>query len=105
MTSTDIIVTSESIFADMQRVADGIKKEVESQLKETFSTFEVVEHLPAEMNDPEMSYRMRVKVDNDGHIKVKTVKKDHNTDWLVNIEKYEKGEEKRVENGRQEKIE
>lgn len=106
MASPPKVTTSDCIFADMQRVADSIKKEIESQLKEKFNTFEVVEHLPAEAGDPEMSYRMRIKVNDGGHIKVKTLQKDPNTDWLVNIEKYEKGQpEKEVENGRQEKAE
>ena len=82
-----------SIFNDMQRIADKIKNNVESQLNEAFRTFEVVEDLSTDKlaNDPNSYCRMKIKTDDNGHVKVKTMQKDPGTDWDVEVEEYDKG--------------
>ena len=82
-----------SLFKDMQRIADKIKSDVENQLHEAFRTFEVIEDMTPEKlgNDENAFYRMKIKTDDNGHVKVKTMQKDPGTDWKVEVEEYDKG--------------
>jgi len=74
----------------IQSFADSIKRDVESSLRTTFDTFEVLEHTAS--LDPENTYYdMKVKVNDNGHVKVKTVHKEPGKDWDVHVEEYHKG--------------
>jgi len=79
------------IFERMQRIADSIKRDVEDQLSRTFHTFRVLEHRPVEDPSQHSSYSMKIKTDDDGHVRVKTDQKQVNSDWKVNVEEYNKG--------------
>ena len=78
-------------FNSIQGLADRIKKDVEKDLNRTFSTFDVTESHPI-LTDPEhTSYYMRVKTDDNGHVRVKTIKKNPGSDWQTHIEEYNRG--------------
>jgi len=85
--------SSESLFKEMQRIADKIKSQVESQLSEDFRTFDVIEDLqPSSIKpDERTSYKMMIKTDDNGHVKVKTMRKDPGSDWKVEVEEYDRG--------------
>lgn len=76
----------------MQKIADKIKRDVENQLNEDFRTFEVIENMTPKMQDEKnMCYRMKIKTDDNGHVKVKTMQKDPGSDWKVEVEEYDRG--------------
>jgi len=78
-------------FSSIQNLANRIKKDVERELNRTFDTFDVMEHHPI-LTDPEhTSYYMRVKTDDNGHVRVKTIKKEPGTDWRTHVEEYYRG--------------
>jgi len=78
-------------FDSIQHLADNIKNDVERELNKTFETFDVMEHYPI-LTDPEhTSYYMRVKTDDNGHVRVKTIKKDPQSDWQTHVEEYYRG--------------
>jgi len=78
-------------FSSIQRLADRIKSDVERELNRSFETFNVMEHHPI-LTDPEhTSYYMRVKTDDNGHVRVKTVKKEPGSDWQTHVEEYQRG--------------
>jgi len=84
-TATDILIHAEE-FIRMKK-----------QLNQAFNTFEVVEHLPPQIDDPEhTSYRMKVKVDDNGHVRLKTVEKEPGQDWDVHVEEYDRGDKKAI---------
>jgi len=86
-------------FGNIQSLADQIKADVEKDLNRTFETFDVMEHHPI-LTDPEhTSYYMRVKTDDNGHVRVKTIKKEPNSDWQTHVEEYNRGKPA-VENGK-----
>jgi len=78
-------------FGSIQSLADSIKNDVERELNRSFETFDVMEHHPI-LTDPEhTSYYMRVKTDDNGHVRVKTMKKEPKSDWQTHVEEYYKG--------------
>jgi hypothetical protein len=78
-------------FGSIQKLADSIKNDVERELNRSFETFDVMEHHPI-LTDPEhTSYYMRVKTDDNGHVRVKTMKKEPKSDWQTHVEEYYKG--------------
>jgi len=78
-------------FSSIQSLADSIKNDVEREINRTFDTFDVMEHYPI-LTDPEhTSYYMRVKTDDNGHVRVKTIKKDPSSDWQTHVEEYHRG--------------
>jgi len=96
-----MLSTTGSIFSDMQRIADKIKWDVESQLNEAFRTFDVIEDLTPKMQDEKNTYcRMRIRTDDNGHVKVKTMQKDPGSDWKVEVEEYDRGN-KPIEAGKE----
>lgn len=87
----------------MQKIADRIKWDVEKQLDEAFRTFEVIEDMTPKMQDEKNTYcRMRIKTDDNGHVKVKTMRKDPGSDWKVEVEEFDRGN-KPIESGSQKK--
>lgn len=96
---------TESIFRDMQRVADKIKLDVESQLHEAFRTFEVIENLTPENlpRDEKAFYRMMIKTDDNGHVKVKTIEKEPGKPEKVEVQEYDKGTKSLEQGGQQQK--
>jgi len=78
-------------FSSIQSLADSIKSDVERDLNRSFETFDVIEHHPI-LTDPEhTSYYMRVKTDDNGHVRVKTIRKEPKSDWRTHVEEYYKG--------------
>jgi hypothetical protein len=79
----------------MQSIADHIRRDVEDTLQKSFQTFDVLEHtLP---NDENAYYKMKIKVDNNGHVKVKTAQKEPGKEWDVHVEEYERGSHSALE--------
>jgi len=96
---------STGLFSDMQRIADKIKWDVENQLQEAFKTFEVVEDLsPSVQDENNVYYRMKIRTDDNGHVKVKTLQKDPGSDWKVNVEEFDRGN-KAIEGGKSKSLE
>jgi hypothetical protein len=78
-------------FGSIQSLTDRIKNDVERELNRSFETFDVMEHHPI-LTDPEhTSHYMRVKTDDNGHVRIKTMKKEQHSDWQTHVEKYYKG--------------
>jgi len=78
-------------FSSIQGLANSIKDDVERELNRSFDTFDVMEHYPI-LTDPEhTSYYMRVKTDDNGHVRVKTIKKDPSSGWQTHVEEYSRG--------------
>jgi len=81
----------DSLFERMQWIADSVKRDVENRLNRTFNTFKVLEHKALEDPDQNASYYMKIKTDDNGHVRVKTMQKEPNSDWKVNVEEYDRG--------------
>jgi len=80
------------MLSDMQKIAEMIKSNVETQLNQSFRTFDVIEDMTPKMQDDKnMCYRMMIRTDDNGHVKVKTMRKDPGMDWKVEVEEYDKG--------------
>jgi len=81
----------EKSFKKMQEIADHIREDVESRLGMPFTTWNLLDYsFPI---DPEKSYvRMKIKTDDNGHVRVKTAKKEPGKPWDVNIEEYNRGD-------------
>jgi len=95
------MLSTTGLLSDMQKIADKIKRDVESQLNEAFRTFEVIEDMTPKMQDEKnMCCRMMIKTDDNGHVKVKTMRKDPGSDWKVEVEEYDRGN-KAMESGSQ----
>jgi hypothetical protein len=75
----------------IQGLADRIKRDVEKDLNRTFNTFDVTESHPILTDPKHTSYYMRVKTDDNGHVRVKTIKKDPGSDWQTHVEEYNRG--------------
>ena len=82
--------SGDNLFKQMQSLADSIKSDVEKQLNESFKQFEVLEHKALE--DPDnTSYFMKVKTDDNGHVKVKTTRHEPGQDWKTTVQEYDRG--------------
>jgi len=82
--------SGDKLFKQMQDLADTIRSDVEKQLNESFKQFDVLEHKALE--DPEhTSYYMKVKTDDNGHVKVKTTRHEPGQKWKTTIEEYDRG--------------
>jgi len=83
--------TSRTGFSSIQKLADRIRDDVEKSLNRHFDMFDVMEYHPI-LTDPEhTSYYMRVKTDDNGHVRVKTIKKLPGSDWQTHVEEYNRG--------------
>jgi len=77
-------------FQSWQNLADRIKNDVESQLNTNFDRFDVLEH--EAKKDPEhTSFFMKVKTDDNGHVKVKTTRHEAGGDWKTDVQEYDRG--------------
>jgi len=75
----------------IQSLADRIQKDVEKELNRSFNVFDVADYHPI-LTDPEnTSYYMRVKTDDNGYVRVKTIKKAPGSDWQTHVEEYQRG--------------
>jgi len=75
-----------ALFRSIQSLVGSIKNDAERELNRSFETFDVMEHHPI-LTDPEhTSYSMRVKTDDNGHVRIKTMKKEPNCDWQTHVE-------------------
>jgi len=79
-------------FSSIQSLADSIKRDVEKDLNRTFNTFDVVESHPILTDPKHTSYFMKVKTDDNGHVRVKTIKKAPGSDWQTHVEEYDRGQ-------------
>jgi len=82
-------------FNQMQDMANRFRQQVESQLGRSFFTWDLMDYsLPI---DPEKSYvRMKIKTDDNGHVRVKTAEKQPEKPWDVKVEEYDKGDKAMV---------
>lgn len=81
---------STGIVSDIQNIANKIKTSIESKLSKTFKTFNVVQSDPP--YDPQhSSYRMELITDDNGVVKVKTVRKECGQEWESYVEQYDQG--------------
>jgi len=79
-------------FSSIQALADNIKRDVEREVNRHFRTFDVMESYPI-LTDPEhTSYFMRVKTDDNGHVRVKTIQKTPGSEWQTHVEEYNRGQ-------------
>ena len=85
-----MLSTTGSFFDNIQSLANSIKSDVERQLNHSFREFDVLEH--EALNDPEnTSYYMKVKTDDNGHVKVKTTRHPAGGEWRTDIQEYDRG--------------
>ena len=79
------------LFENIQELADCIRADVEKQLNQSFKQFKVLEH--EALKDPEnTSYYMKLKTDDNGHVKVKTTRHPAGGEWKTEIQEYDKGQ-------------
>ena len=81
-------------FNSIQNLADCIHKDVEKELNRTFNTFDVMDYHPILTDPKHTSYYMKVKTDDNGHVRVKTIKKTPDSDWETHVEEYDRGQRK-----------
>ena len=82
--------SEDKFFNQMQDIANSIRSDVEKQLSQSFKQFDVLEHQALE--DPEhTSYFMKVKTDDNGHVKVKTTRHEPGSDWKTTVQEYDRG--------------
>jgi len=78
-------------YNSIQDLANRLKHDIERELNRNFNTFNVMEYYPI-LTDPEhTSYYMRIKTDDNGHVRVKTIKKLPGSDWKTHVEEYTRG--------------
>lgn len=79
-----------SLGTDIQNIANKVKNSIETKLSKTFKTFNVVTSDPP--YDPQhSSYRMEVLTDDNGVVRVKTVRKESGQEWESYVEQYDQG--------------
>jgi len=78
----------DSLFKTTQRLFDSIERDIENRFNNTFDTFKELEHKVLEDSE-HTSYFTRSKVNDNGHVHVKTVQKEPNSDWKVHVEEYD----------------
>jgi len=77
--------------SSIQKLADRIKCDVEKSLNRSFGMFDVMEFHPIMTDKDHTSYYMRIKTDDNGHVRVKTIKKEPGSDWKTHVEEYQRG--------------
>jgi len=78
-------------FDSIQNLADSIQRDIERDLNRSFNTFDVMESFPI-LTDPEYtSYYMRIKTDDNGHVRVKTIRKKPGSPWQSHVEEFHRG--------------
>lgn len=101
-------------FEDMNRISpfssgsssisdmfEGFRKKMEEEVK----AFEELEKNPPQLEDPEhTSCFMRVMTNDNGHVKVKTMKKTPETEWETRVDEYQPSLENK-DNGEKVQIE
>ena len=81
-------------FGSIQSLADRIQSDVEKELNRSFNTFDVMDYHPILTDPKHTSYYMKVKTDDNGHVRVKTIKKTPDSDWETHVEEYDRGQRK-----------
>lgn len=81
-----------SIGTDIQNIANKVKTSIESTLNKTFKTYNVVKSDPP-FDPAHSSYRMEVLTDDNGVVRVKTVRKESGHEWESYVEQYDQGGE------------
>jgi len=79
-----------SIGTDIQNIANKVKTSIETKLSKTFKTFDVVTSDPP-FDPAHSSYRMEVLTDDNGVVRVKTVRKESGQEWESYVEQYDQG--------------
>jgi len=79
------------ISNDILNIANRIRSDVERSLDRAFTRWDVLENDPLYFDPNHTTYRMKILTDDNGHVKVKTVKKDPGHDWETHIEEYDRG--------------
>ncbi len=83
--------TSKTGVNSIQQLANRIQKDVEKDLKRSFSMFDVLDYHPILTDPKHTSYYIRIKIDDNGYLRVKTIRKEPGKDFETHIEEYHKG--------------
>jgi len=77
----------------MERMSDTIRRDVERALDTSFHTWDLMDYtFPSVHFDPENSYyRMKIRTDDNGHVKVKTIEKEPGKPEKVQLEEFDRG--------------
>jgi len=78
-------------FNSIQNLANNIKHDVEKELNRNFKIFDVEDYHPILTDNEHTSYYLRMKTDDNGHVRVKTIKKIPGSDWKTHVEEYNRG--------------
>jgi len=81
------------IDEDVEKVANSIRHDVEQTLNKHFGTWSLLSHDPTFFDPRHTSYRMKMLVDDNGHVTVKTAKKDPNSPWQTEVKEYDRGQQ------------
>jgi len=85
------MLSTSSFFERMQQLANNIRRDVEKQLNRSFKKFDVIEH--EALNDKDSAYYMKIKTDDNGHVRVKTMEKaPGSNEWKTQVEEYDRGQ-------------
>ena len=76
---------------DIQNIASRIRRDVEHSLNRGFNRWDLFECEPVVYDPAHTTYHMKMLTDDNGHVKVKTVKKDPSHDWETTVEEYDRG--------------
>jgi len=88
---------------EMQKIANSIKKDVESTLGQFFNTWELIDYDPLLFNPDHATYHLKIKTDDNGHVTVKTAKKSPGQPWTTRVKEFFKsGKARTLERGTQE---
>jgi len=79
-------------FSSIQALADSVKRDIERDLNRKFRMFDVMESYPILTDPGHTSYFMRVKTDDNGFVRVKTIKKTPGSEWQTHVEEYNRGQ-------------
>jgi len=82
--STDVM----DIENDIRNIANTIKKDVESSLGQFFHRWDVFDYTPLWFDPDSTSYRMKILTDNNGHVNVRTMRKEPGQPWETRIEEF-----------------
>jgi hypothetical protein len=91
--------TFDSMFDHMQNMAWQMQRDIERSLRRSFDVFDVTEHRALRESDENSTVYMKVKVNDNGHIWVKTAQKEPGQPWKTHIEEYNRGNYQLKEGG------
>jgi len=81
-------LSKQAMDEEMQKVANEIKRDVESTLSQSFNTWNLFEYEPFCFNPDRATYRMKIRTDDNGHVVVKTTKKEPGQPWKTHVKEF-----------------